>query len=781
MFKRRLLSVIILFLFVLPFFWLPYNTMDLGGDSSRLYFYNPISYLYNFSLFNIASYGVGNVEPSFFSIPFLLLLSVLKSFISSYFIITLFNSVKLTLGFLFIYLIVQEFLKGTKKLSQKNSYLAAIGAGFVYIFMCTMTDNWDKALLSHSQFFVNPASFYLLLKYFQSQKFKYMVVFLFLSFIFSHSFAYTSAPSFFAFFPIAILFIFTYTFFILKKKIKYTHLLIAFIFFIGLQAFHIIPQIANLTDANSNINSRFFDKETIQHEGVRYYVSILPIAKVSNYILLSFSRDRLIMLVVPFIILIGLIFNKAEKKVIVLCSLFYLLCLLLLSANVTDVWREIYKNFFYIPGFSMFRNFIGQWLYVYSFFYATLFGLAFYSFLGLFGTRLKGIAFVIVTILIFISGSNFIAGQSVNKILLPGTQTKIASSFSDDFEKSLFFVRGIPTSNKVLTLPFTDSFYQLVPDREYRGVYIGPSIISYIGGKQDFAGFQTMESFGNTFLELAKSKKFKEIRKLMGILNVEYIYWNSDPFVLDKNNEPFLYGYVGNSLPKRQRDYLDFIKKLGATEVFRSGYYRIFALDAADLSPQIFVPEHIAEYKGQLDIHQLSKNGVADAYIEKDDCLSQKQICKTHKREQLVVKYQKINPTKYYVTVRNASDPYIMVLSQAFDKGWKVYQDAEDKFYGKEHEYKGKFVYEYPQRKKIVTDIFETLFLNPINESNHFAINGYANAWSIKPDTKVEQHFIIELSTQRVFYFSCLISVVAFTILAILAVLMYARIKTIIE
>lgn len=95
--------------------------MDLGGDSSRLYFYNPISYLKNFSLYGVVPEGIGRVEPNHYLLPFVGILVVLKYFLSSpYLLITLFNIIKLVIGFLSIYLVVREILSAWKA-QQKTS------------------------------------------------------------------------------------------------------------------------------------------------------------------------------------------------------------------------------------------------------------------------------------------------------------------------------------------------------------------------------------------------------------------------------------------------------------------------------------------------------------------------------------------------------------------------------------------------------------------------------------------------------------------------------------
>src|SRR5258708_5856276 len=107
--------VISLILFFIPFFWLHLGEMDLGGDSSRLYFYDPLAYLKNVALYGIYPEGIGTVAPNYFYIPYLFLLIGVKTFLSSTLLITVFNCLKIVVGFLFIYAILFEFIKIDRK------------------------------------------------------------------------------------------------------------------------------------------------------------------------------------------------------------------------------------------------------------------------------------------------------------------------------------------------------------------------------------------------------------------------------------------------------------------------------------------------------------------------------------------------------------------------------------------------------------------------------------------------------------------------------------------
>src|SRR3989338_10060875 len=79
-FERHKLALLIgLVLFIIPFFWLKPGEMDLGGDSTRLYFYDPVSFIKSTGIYDVFPEGKGRVEPNYYYIPFVSLLAFLKA------------------------------------------------------------------------------------------------------------------------------------------------------------------------------------------------------------------------------------------------------------------------------------------------------------------------------------------------------------------------------------------------------------------------------------------------------------------------------------------------------------------------------------------------------------------------------------------------------------------------------------------------------------------------------------------------------------------------------
>ncbi len=218
--RKLLLLICFIFLFFVPFFWLQPGQMDLGGDSSRLYFYDPIQYLKSYSLYAIAPNGIGNETIGFYLIPYSIFLYILKTiFSSSYLVITLLNSFSLVVAFFSIFGIIQLcFTQEKKNTHGRVSTYAGIIAGFFYVFSPLLIHvGWDKALFNHNQFFLNPLIFFLTLSYLLKTQKIYLLIVGIISFIFAPSFS--PSPYFFSFFPLAFTYIGIYSYFVVKVKI----------------------------------------------------------------------------------------------------------------------------------------------------------------------------------------------------------------------------------------------------------------------------------------------------------------------------------------------------------------------------------------------------------------------------------------------------------------------------------------------------------------------------------------------------------------------------------
>lgn len=777
--------LIALILTIMPFFWMKLGEMDMGGDGGRLYFYDPVN-LIKHTVSYVFPYATGRVEASFYSLPFFALLALLKQIIpSGYILISLFNGIKIAGGFLAIYAITKELLVKEKIQGgyRRLVEIASIVAGVFYIFSHSIRDNYVLALPTQDQVLLNPLMFYLILRYLTTSNFRFMWIAVFISFIFSHSFSYGSAPPFFAFYPLAILFLLLYTSFIRHIKISWGGLLKAVLLFIGLHAFHLIPEVFDLFTPGSHINSRVFDTSEVANL-IGYFYGVLSIPKVSYYLLSYAVSNQLhfASLVIPSIVILGFITNYKREKTILLLGIFFLITLFLISAKITNVGIELYKLFFHIPGFGMFRNFYGQWQFVFYFFYSLLFGQALFIVLSNIRRKIFIIVlpFLLVTYLI-ISSWNFINGNVVNQMSSLSSGVKFPIIMDPQYENVLQFFRSTPEDAKILSFPFSDNYFQLVHGIN-NGAYIGRSFIGQLTGRKDFSGYTDVAPYSEVFIQSAQKKDYIRLKEILGLLNIRYIFHNSDPRIYDNTFLGAPYSYVRKFFPINQQDYEEFIKPLVKEKVFESGPYKIYTVNEATYLPHFYVPKETVLYENDPKINV----GFAGAssfvfeemihdpravFIEKKSCTNEsmlKKICKEMVFNTIPqIFFKKISPVKYKVKVANAKESFVLVFSEAFHGNWKLFL-AKNEFPAKPvvHSYFNNDIKE-GQHTNVSLDknILETLKLKSIPESQHFGVNAYANAWLIKPEdtgNKTEYELIVEMTGQRILYVTAIISLVSF-------------------
>ena len=784
---KILLVAICTLLTILPFVWFKPGELDLGGDSTRLYFYDPANYLWNNGLFYIWSWGTGLVESNFFYFPFVAFLLILKSILqSSYVLISLFSSLKLVVGFLSFYGILKILLgeKDKNEYSSKLVEFSSILGGLFYILSPFLIKDglWVSPIISHNQVFLNPLMFYLLLQFFLAGNYRYLLIALFVSFIFSPNFAWGAAPPFFAFYPLAMIFLALYVVLIRKKHLPWKGMLIGLLLFLGLHAFHLVPAAIDLLYPGTNTNTRVFSRESIAAQ-LNYYYGVIGFAKASVNMLSITPLKEFVWasVLTPAVVISGFLLNKRKKKTVLLTGIFFLVTFFLLTANITHLGVKFYEKLFYVPGFSMFRNFIVQWRFVYAFFYALLFGQALFLIITQIKKRYIKILLLILGVFIALNAWPFINGELVTKRQF-STEVKTGVLIDPQFEALLSFLRSQKVDAKVLTLPFTDSYMQPLWSKN-NAWYIGPSMISNLTGKRDFAGYQIMPPFINVFLHAAKNNDYKSLKRLMGLLNIRYIFLNQDTKIYDAAFSDWLFSYVRHYLPNDQKEYAKFVKKLTDKKVFESGQYKLYTIEDKAYLPHFYVAKTISMYEDTVDdwngktysfFIDKKNDEVRTAFVEKGVCvkLFSEKTCTGKnifsKNTIPKIEFQKINPTKYKIKVHDAKGPYMLVFSEAFYNKWKIFISPTPSL---KEEIPVRTYFDGDIRenasKNVFFDnkIFETIGMKSIPDGRHMLVNGYANAWYIMPedvDNKSDYEFIIEMVGQRVFYISLGISLFVF-------------------
>jgi len=723
-----------LILFIIPFFWLKPGEMDLGGDANRLYFFDPINFLKSTALYDISGEGKGAIEPKYFYLPYVGLIAILKLVFSSTLIISLFNGIKLAGGSIAICLIVREFLFEARGASNKKLiYFSSILSGIFYIVSFNsihMDFFWDRALFTHDQIFLNPLIFYLLLKFFLTYKYKYLWLGLLVSFIFSTNFSLLgSAPPMFAFYPLSLLFLFFYIKFFSKKIILWKGMLVGLLLFLGIHAFHLLGEIASFFDKGSVANSLVSSKEEIEAGGVQYFSAVSAHGKAILNLLLP-SEKRFLQwtsLLAPFIVIVGFLFNKERKKEFLFISLFFIITFFLVTANITHAGFEFYRRLFYIPGFAMFRNFYTQWMYIFIFFYSLLFGFAIHSIFLRLKPYYAKIFIILVFILLIITGMPLFSGEPINKSTIRGSNNIRGIIVMDPlYEQTLQFVRTLPDNGKIMVLPLTDFFRQVISGKD-EGAYEGPSTLLHLTSKYSFVGYQHFGyknhmPYAEDIMRYSREKDYDRLLRIFTVLNIRYIFHNTDPKAYEENfSLGSSYAYMQTSMPKTQDAYKNFVQQFPIKTIYKNGQYVIHEIDKSEYNSTIFIPQGI--YKSSKLSFDKEKNH--SVFIDENTCskLELKNLCTSYKKPNVDIKFSMINPTLYSVNIHQNEpvESMLLVMQHTFHKGWKLVLD--EKY---------------------------------VAENSHVLVNGYANGWLVSgkdiPQNK-DYTILIKLDPQKYFWY----------------------------
>jgi len=347
--KHKLGIIISLILLFVPFFWLKPGEMNLGGDSGRLYFYDPANYLNIHAFYNYLESGFGVELTNYIYLPYTSLLLLLKCvFKSSTILISLFNGLILSVGFLSVYLILKELLdEKVNLIKSKCIELSSILGGLFYILsQISIFSGWERPITTFNQVFLNPLMALLILKFLLTQRMKYVILVIFVSFIFTPNFSIEGAPTFFAFYPITIVFLILYVKFVKRIRIKWKLLSMGLILFLFAHAFHLFSTVQSIFSPGSSYNQTIFAKvgEIGSRNALDYFISIHATIK-SSLIWMGLAQFQnkpylVVFIIFPVILVISFLLNRG--RTLLLTGLIFLISFYLTS-SITDAGFFIYK------------------------------------------------------------------------------------------------------------------------------------------------------------------------------------------------------------------------------------------------------------------------------------------------------------------------------------------------------------------------------------------------------------------------------------------------------
>lgn len=752
-FIKFLPLIIAIILFIIPFFWFKNGFIDLGGDDTRLFFYDPLNFLKSSNLYALTKFGVGSYDPRFIYIPYVGFMAILNLLISPSVIGYLIDGIKLSVSFLSIYLIVYEMLRQSDRDSSISIYLASIMSGLFYLFSygsINMAFFWQTPIVTHNQIFLNPLIFYLFLKFIKNSRNIYLYFAIIVTVIFAPDFGSIASPPFFSFYPLSILFLLIYVKFILKTKIPWLKLIFILVLFLTAHQFHLLPEIMSLTYKGTIMNNIVFSKSGIINGGLNFFDAIYGQGKVSLDLLLPSGSNLspIYTIFIPIILISGFLINHRNKKLYLIISIFFLVTLYFVSANITNSGLFIYRHLFYIPGFSMFRHFDTQFFYIYIFFYSLAFGIGFYTLINKLKRRYKFICLALyLSIFIYIS-IPLLTGNLVTKPVLRGSDELRSTMLLDpEYSKVLSFVRNLPDDGNFVILPISDFFHQLISGVNQDGIYLGPSTLMHLTDKYSFPSYQSFGysvtdsiQYAGEIFELAKENNFDQLYQIFSNLGIRYILYNSDPKIYDEQYWPgFAYYNARNYFPSSQIAYQEFIEKIPKEEIYSNGYYHIYKLDDSIVNPNIYLPDGIySSNKLSKDIRYRHWSYIDPKYCENAPI---KDICnKNLKSLNPNLKIEKINTVKYKLKIDNKTKPqqiFLVMLHQYYD-GWQLV-------------YKGK----------------------TIEKSMHIPVNGYANGWLIYDENLLsnpEVEIYLEFKPQIYLIYGSFFSIISIVLTLILLV-----------
>src|SRR5581483_6260565 len=355
--------------------------------------------------------------------------------------------------------------------------------------------------------------------------------------------------------------------------------------------------------------------------------------------------------------------------------------------------------------------------YVYSFFYALVYGQAlFFIFRGLerfsqqskeenskvnkiFPKNLTVFLVFLVGIVITLNGWKLINGELVNKTLFQSNNVKSVLKMDPKYEQMLTFLRKLPSTGRILTLPFTDSTYQVLHGTN-NGAYVGPSTISFLTGKNDFSGYPLIFPFSDSFWGFSKEENFTMVKRILGLLNVQYIFHNADPLIYDSAfpGYPYSKDYVRKYMPPDQKGYDTYINKVANKKIYEIGSYTLYQLDNTYFLPRFYVPRNLFTYKDESTVSAFAKaklfltnDKVSESrviYIDQKLCrnVNFTDMCKGNISSSIPkITFNKINNAQYRIRIEDATEPFTLVFLNQFHGHWKLIDatDTDSTFYSK--------------------------------------------------------------------------------------------------
>lgn len=623
--KKIILAVLLIILFLLPFFWSSQEFVNIGGDDTRFYTSVPLKWFQNMTLYAWFNGFAGNFagyNPQYFYIPFLFLAELLKiilPFLNSQKIIF---GMALSLSFLMVFLLAKEFLPQKYKTS---SFLASLIAGLSYVLLPVIfLSNWVMLINSFLAQVGFPLMMLIFIKAFKKSKFSYLIWGSIISIVFSISFS--SSPVLLPFLIGFFIFSFLYYCILANDRRRFIKYLISYLVLIVLvNSFWMLPFADSLT--KGNVSSTFILKQENKELTSRSVKGLANSMNLSDILPAGFdveyftkgkkdvSLDLLLATSARYAgyLIFGLFCagillkskkNQNQKKILIILFLTTLILLYFLTVNIGDwgvkLFTWLLRN---LPGMVVIRNFWPKVSLSYGLFYSLTLGLAFFLVFQRLKRRvLKAILFVALILILTIPAIPFIDGFIFN---LPyGFPDKTAklhrnTSFSSTYLKLNDYIGNLKEDCNVASMPFGQGSWSMVLNEEKKNLYIGSSPIRVYAGKNDFNSFlsfgsQVVPQMAQVFKSALESENVKVIENFFSMLNIQYVIYDSKIYDqhfadLDNLKRQYLWLFGANGKSK----YENLLSKLNFKFNQNFDGWDVYKVDNDYITPHIYSPSNI--------------------------------------------------------------------------------------------------------------------------------------------------------------------------------------------
>jgi hypothetical protein len=484
------------------------------------------------------------------------------------------------------------------------------------------------------------------------------------------------------------------------------------------------------------------------------------------------SDLALLLITIPIIVL-----GKNDKKII-----FFMIVLiagLFLCNGLNPPFGYVFKFLFiHIPYFYSFRS-LNKFVPFLLVSYSVLFGIGVSLLYSWIRDRV-GIRYskLMIAILLFLICGVYVfpmwTGAAINApITIRANEISSFIEVPSYYQDIMKYFNRDPTSYRILSLPLRPWTYVRF---NWTYGYDGPDMTYLLYNHETISCLSgSFQSSTKMLLKLENLSIGNLFYKLASLFAIKYIVIQNDVDISHGN-------YPRKLMSQYELKLL--LRQLGTP------YVRSFSrLDLYEIPSNYFLPRIYPSTKPILingSINEMLQFIISSNYItgsnviflSNQTSIKQWQLLKNfHNGSVPQIIFKRVNPTKYIVEVKNATQPFFLVFSESYHPWWKAY--AEDKLSGVGEiaaNYGNIKVKEARSEMKFTPEDISYLFIKPLSDDNHFIANGYANAWYVDPkeiDRDGDGCFTITLYflPQSLFYLGLLVSGATFAVCTIYLIL----------